>query len=86
MVSALASSSLGVPRWEVSDVLRLVVRDWDLLKEKGKEGWGRQAWEVSHRACPEARLGEPSHHNDGCLTGNRAFQRLSDAERITHIP
>lgn len=27
MVSALASSSLGVPRWEASDVLRLLVRD-----------------------------------------------------------
>lgn len=40
MVSALASSSLGVPRWEASDVLRLLVRDWDLLKQKGEGGWG----------------------------------------------
>ena len=43
MVSALASSSLGVPRWEASDVLRLLVRDWDLLKQKGKGVGGDQA-------------------------------------------
>lgn len=39
MVSALASSSLGVPRWEASDVLRLLVRDWDLLKQR-QGVWG----------------------------------------------
>lgn len=42
MVSALASSSLGGPRWDASDVLRLLVRDCDLLKQKGERGWERQ--------------------------------------------
>lgn len=38
MVSALASSSLGVPCGEASDVLRLLVKDWDLLKQKSGFG------------------------------------------------
>lgn len=49
MVSALASSSLGVPRWEVSDVLRLLVRDWDLLRW----GWGDAGF-LASSPCWEA--------------------------------
>lgn len=59
MVSALASSSLGVPRWEASDVLRLLVRDWDLLKQRqGSLGATRPRLLrkcVGGGACLEAR-------------------------------
>lgn len=55
----MASSSLAVPRWEASDVLRLLVRDWDLLKQKGKGGWGGdKAWERAEGPSWE-RQGEP---------------------------
>lgn len=64
MVSAFASSSLGVPRWEVSVVLRLFVRDCDLLKQKGKGGWGRQGLDSRGNelqgACLEARWAIPA--------------------------
>lgn len=64
MVSAFASSSLGVPRWEVSVVLRLFVRDCDLLKQKGKGGWGRQGLDSRGNelrgACLEARWATPA--------------------------
>lgn len=62
MVSALASSSLGVPRWVVSDVLRLFVRDWDLLKQKGKGDWGPQGLGTPGNesgGLTASQLGEP---------------------------
>lgn len=64
MVSALTSSSLGVPRWDVSVVLRLFVRDCDLLKQKGKGGWRRQRLDSRGNelrgACLEARWASPA--------------------------
>lgn len=35
MVSAFASSSLAFPCCDDSDMLKVFVRDWDLLKQKG---------------------------------------------------